>query len=354
MHWHTTDYRENEAPTRGHLFHRAFRLSGIPRPLIWCRLLGHKPVVDGYGPDRPGLQAARWVCCDRCGVRPDPQGRLDPGQSHLGRPYRGPHVTAGPLPAARTARLTTLSDTLARHDPPGGWPARPDWAFGGELVLGKTFGLFGIEVKVGNPGSEHTLAAHLRIGPIGALYLHTERLGTWLQRRLVPTGYDSRVISLTAEDWRVRWQLWARRNTSSRSDPWWMRGSINLDLVERVLGPKRSSYDDVGDPVTITVRMPHGDDHDVVAQLQRQTHGRTKGRKTHSWTVDWDTLPGAGGIPTKPGNRDRIYGSAVSVDDQTVGLGAWPMTAAAAIAASLTADRSRYGWRAPTTAFTES
>lgn len=346
MRWHTVDYRKDETPTRGRLVNRGFWLWGLPRLMLLCRLFGHKPVVDGYGPERPGLDAARWVCCDRCGVRPDPQGRLDPALWALGQPYTGDldgtlvdwkRLHGEELPAG-AQRPTTAS--------PGPWRGNPTGTIGGQVVIGKTFGLFGVEVKVGNAGSEQTLAAHLRIWPIGALYLHTERFGTWLQRRLIPTGYESRVISLAVEDWRIRWQLWAKRNESSRDDPWWMHGSINLDLVERVLGPKRYSYDDVGDPVPVTVRMPHGDDHDVVVQLQRQTYGRAKGRKTHGWMVDWNTAPGVGGIPTKPGGRGRIFGSAAPVDDQAAGQDHWPMAAAAAIAARLTADRARYGYTA--------
>ena len=70
MHTHSTNYRKDRKQP-GTLINRGFWLNHIPRPLITCRILGHKPVVDGTKGfhDRPG---ARWVCCDRCGTRPSP------------------------------------------------------------------------------------------------------------------------------------------------------------------------------------------------------------------------------------------------------------------------------------------
>ena len=53
-----------------------------------------------------------------------------------------------------------------------------------------------------------------------------------------------------------------------------MRGSVRIDPRDVVLGERRYSYADVGDRVPAVVRMPHGDDHVVTLQLQRQTFGR--------------------------------------------------------------------------------
>ncbi|MER7213191.1 hypothetical protein ABT340_39525 [Streptosporangium sp. NPDC000239] len=344
MHWHTVDYLKEDGPARGRLVNRGFWLSGIPRPLIWCRLLGHRPVVDGYGPHRPGLDAARWVCCDRCGVRPDPQGNLDPDQWDVGQRYTGTFDGALVVRDRPNSREPSAAKRpLVRvHGSPGSWPRRSEGEVGGQFVIGKTFGVFEAEVKVGNAGSEQTLAAHLRIWPIGALYLHTERFGTWLQRRLNPTGYDSRLISLAVGDWQVRWKLWARRDHYSRTDPWWMHGSISLNPVEQLLGPKYYSYENVGEPVTATVRMPHGDDHQVTLQLQSRTFGRRRGRKTVGWDADWNC---EGGIATKPGDRGGVWGSGVEVPDDAVKAGDWVSAAVAAIAQRLTADRVRYGFQ---------
>ncbi|MGI5159361.1 hypothetical protein [Microbispora sp. CA-102843] len=55
---------------------------------------------------------------------------------------------------------------------------------------------FSVGFEVGNCASEHMLEAHLRLGRLLSVYLHTKRFGTWVQRRLNPTGYDSREVRL--------------------------------------------------------------------------------------------------------------------------------------------------------------
>lgn len=120
-----------------------------------------------------------------------------------------------------------------------------------------------------------------------------------------------------------------------------MRGRIKLDPRDRLFGRSRYAYEDIGEPLTVTVRMPHGDDHEVRLKLQKCTDGRNR-RHFHSWTVDWSTRPG---IPTKQHERGRVLGSAVKVSAASVEGGAWPAEAAAGIAARMTADRTRYGYR---------
>lgn len=201
-------------------------------------------------------------------------------------------------------------------------------------IVGKTFSGFSVEFKVGNCGSEHVLAAHLRLSPLGALYLHTEQLGTWLQRRLNPVGYDSRITSLDVSRGAVRWNVWTKRNNPS--GPYWRHGTITIDPRDSLLGRARYWYTNEGEPVTATVRMPHGDDHPVTLQLQRCEFGREKRRKrTRSWTVDWTCR---GGIPASDGRE--IQGGAVEVPDYTVGNGTWPAAAAAEIARAITLMRA--------------
>jgi hypothetical protein len=164
------------------------------------------------------------------------------------------------------------------------------------------------------------------------------------QRRLNPVGYHSRVTSLSLhEDGRLRWQLWAKAGERSRSDPWWQHGTITLDPRDRLFGPRQYAYDTVGEPVTATVRMPHGDDHEVTLTLQRCTFGRRTRRRFHSWTVDWSS---SHGIPQ--GLRGRtVHGSAVTVTAESVTAGAWPAEATARVALTLTEDRTRYGFQPP-------
>lgn len=330
--------------TRGRLLHRGYHVTGLPRPLLLCRVIGHRPVVDGtsgYG-DRPG---SRWVVCDRCGARPDPQGSLDP-ELVVGSRYTGPWLAAAPPPLTRQQIEASAGQPREEHRQlPGPWPRRPTGVLGAEVVLGRSYDRFGFswEFKVGNAGSEHTLAAHIRLDPLFALHLHTETFGTWLQRRLNPVGYQSRVTGLSLhDDGRLRWQLWSKRDEYSRTDPWWQHGTITLDPRDRLLGPRRYAYEDVGEPQTATVRMPHGDDHEVTLTLQRRTHGRKRRRKFEAWTVDWTCR---GGIPTKSSGRGTIHGSGVDVSADAVKEGTWSAEACARIALAITADRTQRGYQ---------
>lgn len=332
MHRFSVDYRERDGERRGPLLNRGYFMNGLPRFIPLCRLLGHRPVVDGteghQGIDGHQSPGHRWVCCDRCGVRPDPQGQLNPVVAEIGDRYIGP--------------FDNQLDTTAQARTPGPWPDKPTGEIGAQLIIGKSFPGWDAELKIGNAASEHTLAAHLRLYPFGALYLHTERFGTWFQRRLNPTGYQSRVISLGIQHGGIDWKLWAKRDEWSKSDPWWMRGTFKLDPRDRLFGRFRYAYEDIGDPVTATVRMPHGDDHEVRLRLQRRMAGRNR-RRFDAWTVDWSTRPG---IPTKP-HGGEVLGSAVDVSARSVEEGTWPVEAAAGIASQMTAARTRYGYRLP-------
>lgn len=352
MHAHTVNYRERDGARRGQqLVNVGFFLHGTPRLTLWCRLFGHRPVVDGTEPT--GLTGStyrgpgyRWVCCDRCGVRGEPQGNLDPGVYAIGDRYAGDWGEPPPArPRAAADYLKSLKDV--GYHPPGQIPRSSTGALGGQLVLGPGgFGGLGWEVKVGNCGSEHTLAASVHFGPLGALYLHTERHGTWWQRRLNPDGYESRITGVRFVAGRLEWRFWSRRDNGSRygpnAEPWWRNGELNLRWRDKLLGPRRYVYTDVdGGNAARLVRMPE-DDYLVVLKLQRCTLGRRRGRKTRSWSVDWNA-PGKG-IPTKGPGRGRIYGSGVTVSDQAVRAGTWPAEAAAAIAARMTRDRTSHRW----------
>ncbi|MFG1872141.1 hypothetical protein [Micromonospora arborensis] len=303
-------------------------------------MIGHSPVVDGVTGFRDGDPGSRWVVCDRCGVRPDPQGSLDPADWNIGDeyPFSWP---SDDLPTDEGARFTALKNLKGVHYSPGQWPITPTGTLGGQIVLATRDTTTGITLKVGNQGSEHTLAASVHLPWIGAIYLHTERFGAGLVRRLNPVGYHSRVIELRAHDGHLFWKLWGKRD-HSRNDPRWMGGSVQIDPRSILLGPKRYSNTDNGAKVTATVHLPHGDQHPVQLQLQRQTFGRKRGRKNLSWSVDWQALRG---IPTGPGGHGRICGSGVAIPDDAVAAGNWPAVATARIAERLGAERSRNNWQ---------
>lgn len=311
MRLHTINYKKQDGHEKtGVLVDRGFWVR-VPRVIVRCRLFGHKPVVDGAG-------RYRWVACDRCGIRTDPQGPIDEDLV-VGQPYTGML--------------------------PGLWPVKPSGKIGGQFVVGRSFGGGSVQVSLGCAGDEHVVAASVRLSPLGALYLHAEQHGTWLQRRLNNVGYNSREIGVSVDDGHLNWKLWAKENEWSSDDPKWQQGSIRIDPRDILFGDKRYSYKNVGEKVTATIRMPHGDDHEVTLQLQRQFLGRKRGRRTASWIVAWES---ENGIPVRFDDGWKgpsFYSSAVDVSETAVENGGWPHAASAAIADSLMRDRVRYNWK---------
>lgn len=356
MHAHHVNYLKRDAADgrryRGQLVNVGFFLHGVPRLMPLCRLLGHRPVVDGTGQwktngdgERYG-NPSRWVVCDRCGLRGEPQGQLDADRWNIGDRYDGQYAPLLPRGRHVTVGVDRAADGRPTY-PPGRIPSSGDGALGGQLVIGRPHRTFGFDWKVGNPGSEHTLAASLHLWPLGSLYLHTEEFGRGIQRRLNNRGgYHSRVIGLELTDGRLSWKLWAKRDEWSRSDPWWQRGDLNLRVRDHLFGPRRYSYTDVpGGTTTRIVRMPESD-YLVELTLRRQTLGRKRWPwKRRSFTVRWET-PGEG-IPfrRRPSWKGAgICSSSVAVDERSVRAGTWPDSAATAIAAKLTANRTREEW----------
>ncbi|MFF0770957.1 hypothetical protein ACFYUK_18880 [Nonomuraea wenchangensis] len=343
MYWHTRDNTEQEGRQRGRLIDRSFWLNDAPRLMLRCRLFGHKPVVDGYGPHGRGLAARRWVTCDRCGVRPDPQGDLTPEEWRIGDRYDGLYETPERHILTTEEIRTAMNRVRAGLRLPGPWPDKPTGSIGGQLIVGRTLGGFSAQVEIGCAGGDNTLAAHVRLNPIGALYLHTEGFGRWLQRRLNPTGYTARLIGLSIDGWAIRWQLWARDGEWSRDDPRWMLGSISLDLVEKILGPKRYSYQTVDGPVMGWIQMPEGDRHQVQLTLQRARLGRPRAEwaAKYHWAVGWES-----GTPivTRPG-RGGTTAASVRVPDLAVESRSWDVLACTLAAQQLSAQRAEYGYR---------
>lgn len=348
VHAFSVNYLERDGRRRGELVSRGFFVHGLPRLMPLCRLLGHKPVVDGTNPIRqtgssylgPGN---RWVCCDRCGVRGQPQGHLDPQVWAIGDAYVGPWLD---VPVDDLELKLTRRNEERGFELPGPIQRRPQGQAGGQLVVGTQLGGIGWELKVGNCGSEHTLAAQVNLGWLGALYLHTSGFGTGIQRRLNPVGYESRLIGVRLWNGRLEWRLWSKRDSSTRygpsAEPWWMRGEIDLRIRNRLWGPKRYDYTDVPDAqVSRIVRMPEGD-YLVQLKLQRCMFGRRRGRKKLSWHVDWNAL--GKGIPTRAPGQGKVMGAGVDVSARAVRNGTWPAEAVTAITTAMTQHRIHRGW----------
>lgn len=339
MHRFTVDYSKDRPDPRV-LMNRGFFCHGLPRLILPCRLSGHRPVVDGYDSQYGDRDRARWVICDRCGIRPEPQGFLDPDQWQLGQKYTGPFNPTQPMaPAARKKLISMGMDEGIRL--PGAWPSNPTSAIGCQLIVGRTYG-FSTEVKVGNPTSEQCLAGHISLGPIGALYAHTEDHGRFIQRRLNNTKRESRETGLRLRHGRLEWRLWAPRDHSKKSDPWWMRGEVPVDPRHYLFGKVTNRSVSSTDKMPATVRMPEGDTYDVTVRLECWSIGRQRGRRREHWTAEWDYKPG---IPYR--NGDSYYGGNHPIQHVTADTPDWPALVAASVADFIARNRASHDYQAP-------
>uniref|UniRef100_UPI00051853AE hypothetical protein n=1 Tax=Streptomyces capuensis TaxID=1464056 RepID=UPI00051853AE len=330
------------------LLNRGFFVHETPRLMRVCRLLGHKPVVDGYDSAHGDERRARWVTCGRCGVRPQPQGWLDADQWSLGQSYTGLFLAAAPKrPSPTVVRQLArrgIKPSSLRQALPGPWPERPEGAVGAQLIIGRSRSL-GFGFKIGNMGSEQPLAAHVSLGPLGALHVHTEGHGRWLQRLLNPTSYHSRVVDVSIHNGSLWWELWARRHEYSSRDPRWMHGNVKIDPRHYILGKHQFESVQHGPDTPGVVHMPDGTSHPVTLKLEKWTRGRVRGRKTSTWEVDWSSEKG---IPIRnhAWKGDEVFGSGVTVTAASVENGQWPQEACAAIAIQCAKDRARYDYQA--------
>ncbi len=316
-------------------------LHDIPRLRLGCRLFGHRPVVDGSKSTlttNRDHKPYRWVICDRCGIRPEPQGSLDPDTWNIGDRYDGPWQPFVPKREWKAFKG-------GAHYPPGPFDPHPTGTIGWQFVIGPRRDIWtgaGWQFKVGNAGSEHTLALDLHLY-WASLYLWTEGFGAWLIRRLNPTSLYSREIGLRFVRGRIEWKLWAVRDDPKGNRYQWQDSSVSLRWIDKLFGPKKYDHKPVpGGEVARVVRMPEGD-YLVELRLERVTYGRKRlRRKHHSFSVDWSAL--GQGIPTKGPLRGRIFGSSVTVPPLSVDAGTGPAEAVAAIAKAMTEQRTRYEW----------
>jgi hypothetical protein len=348
MHSQIVNYQARDGRSKGRLLNIGFFLSRVPRLVLRCALFGHTPVVDGSNSMPAGAvyigRRNRWVVCDWCGDRPDPQGSLDPDRWNIGDRYTGGHTN----PVGRHD-LIRLKDR--EHYLPGPWNDTACGELGGQLVIGRQGLGAGFELKVGSGGSEHTLAADVQAGPAGALYLHTGGgIGRWVQRRLNADKPDgrcppSKVVGVNLRRGRLEWKWWVPRDATRGESglPWWRHGELNLRLLDKVLGRRLYDHTPVpGGNTTRMVRMPEGD-YLVGLKLKAVTVGRRRGRrKKMPYDVDWSAL--GKGIPTEGPLRGRIFGASVKVSDRSVAAGTWPGEAVAAIASQIAQWRTGHEW----------
>lgn len=347
MHRFTVDYSKDRPDSRV-LMNRGLFLHGLPRLILLCRIKGHRPVVDGYDSKYGPIEERRnrWVICGRCGIRPEPQGHLDPDHWQLGQAYTGEFSVRKPVSPIVAKQLARKGLTPADTGRPGGWPARPDSAVGAQVIIGRS-GFLSAGLKVGSISSEQCLAANLSLGPLGAVYVHTEDHGRFIQR-LLNGGKDlssqSREIGISIWSGRVEWKLWATRDSSSRDDPWWMRGSIHIDPRHYILGSRTCVTEKLTAKTPATLTLQDGLSYLVRLRLERWTYGRRRGKKTERYEVTWDCQVG---IPIRFDSSN--YGSSVTVSGNGRENGQWVQEAAAAIAANIDATRTRNNYEAAET-----
>ncbi len=367
VNYRTREQRGGRRPRWWQPVNVGFWASGVPRLLWRCWLFGHRPAVFGTDPIAGTPRSFtnrgyRWVACTWCGERGRPQGSLDPENATIGQRYHGPWqppVVDDNAERALMKALKNLPDEAPFY-PPGTIARTATGTLGGQLVIGGGLAGPGFEFKVGNAGSEHTLAARFSLGRAGALYLHTKRTGRWLQRRLNPTGYESKVCSVAMHRGRVAWRWWVDRDTSyGRKRPpgtpsWWRDGDLRYrpPVADWLFGKRIYDVQDVvldevevisgvGAGVFRCVRL-HDGDYLVKLKLQQVTTGRPRGRRDVRWEVDWSAQ--GRGIPTEGPEAGRYWGATVQVCDRAVTRGTWPAEAVAAIALDISQARTREGW----------
>jgi hypothetical protein len=223
------------------------------------------------------------------------------------------------------------------------------------IVRKRTQDIFSLRLSIGNDGSETPWDGHILLFGAGFFWGHTafRKLAGWLTR-CSGYKYDNRVWSLRLSDWRLYWEfaqhsdMCRKHNRPSYRQRTFRRGSWNLNLADKIWGPKRYSYEDVDSFVT-TIKMPEGE-YAAVLRLQRVYLGRTKVAKhkhEQSWTIEVDSPKG---IPTHYDHSggwkgDRTYGFGVHFDyPRSEG---WQQDAEAAVTAWVLKERARTGFREP-------
>lgn len=218
-----------------------------------------------------------------------------------------------------------------------------------EVIAQKPKPEFSVRFHAGNLGSETPFDAHLTVAGTGVY------LGTTLGRRaahILSLGektyrgrklYGGRDLSLALHNGRLWWHVWTDPTDWSRGRfAGWRERSLTVNPADILLGgPKRGSHEDVAGTEAVIV-LPEGEQH-LKLTLRRATWGRPKGRKDHSWNVDWSATPG---ISVRPddGWKGPVTGSSVNITDQQA-AGDWAAAAMAALHGWVKETRARYGYK---------
>lgn len=206
-----------------------------------------------------------------------------------------------------------------------------------QIVVRRPRAEFSLRFHVGNRGSETPWDGHVTVLGNGIYWGHSRgrRLAQWLTRG------EGRDVSLSMHGERVYWRLWADPNERKRT-PRWRDSSVLINPLDRILGPKRWSYEDL-DWALVTIDLD-GTKYPVRLTLQKSRLQRARGRVLREhFSVDWNAPRG---IPTEPDSwkGGRTYGSGFSIVPRGYD-GDWVRQATWHLTGWVCQERARRGFR---------
>lgn len=345
MHWWRSDNKGDGL--RGHVH------IGLPlNPVCW--LLGHKAKATLEGDPRNPWLHVRCKVCDRRYTDPDYAIRTlkgnmsraelkEPGERRL---------------AAATANLEQWAKDRSGR---AGYAER-DLDVGYQLVwrgLERRSGRrrrwtsAGVSISIGNRGSETPVDLHfgtgffalfITIGGVGGRAAH------WLTNRDRGT-YDSREIAVDVHGWKVWWSFWNKKHEWHSSTPRWRHGTASVHPLNYLYGgDPRGEKREVA-TATVFITPSSGGEYLTELTLEEWSRGRKRGPRDYHWSAKWDCRQG---IPTKHDDGWKggsIYGSSVSLTqnsrEQVPEPPVWAAQAKALIEADIDQDRARQRFTLP-------
>lgn len=126
-------------------------------------------------------------------------------------------------------------------------------------------------VEVGGVSNDDDLGFALAFPP-AAFWLHfSGKLTRWIGR--LPGDYDGRKLSVGIHGGAFWASIWARQNSWSRDDPWWMHW--HLDFLDVLLGDRKHEVVRVLESRDVRVPMPEGV-YDAKAELKLESWKRPR------------------------------------------------------------------------------
>lgn len=294
MHYFSIDENKNKT----HLAYKRHFWHGLPRAIVSCRVLDHTPrrVDLKYGRDN-----AYYYECRRCGARPRPQ-----------------------------------------TDENAPWEVQPGGlSFEWWVLPKKIKNEWGLNFRVGHAGSERTFKGHVST-PVAAAYWGIERYGEGLRKLLNSNDdYETRVTYISYHSGKFYTQIWAKQNSWSSKDPWWMHGSWS---PKDTLFGKRKMSREIVKTQPVVIPMAEGG-YPAIAKLERVTVKRPRGRAHISYScevkiddpVSFIPVPGKGENSWDCGD-DGVWSMTCPITNERD----WVAEAISAMVKSALRDRERY------------